>query len=129
MCGIAGFCRLDGKHVSGRGELADAIACLGHRGPDDDGLWVSDGVGLGHRRLSILDVSTGGHQPMESASGRFVMVFNGEVYNFRDIHHDLEVRGRRFHSSGDTEVILAAFEEWGVEAAVRQFIGMFAIAL
>ena len=129
MCGIAGFCRFDIGAEVHRNDLAEAVARLGHRGPDDSGLWFGDTVGLGHRRLSILDTSSGGHQPMTSAGGRYMMVFNGEIYNFADIKADLEATGARFRSSGDSEVILSAFEKWGVEASVRRFIGMFAIAL
>jgi asparagine synthase (glutamine-hydrolysing) len=101
---------------------------LHHRGPDDRGLWLDGGVGLGHSRLSILDLSPLGHQPMVSRDGRWVMVFNGEVYNFREIRRELEPLGHAFRGSGDSEVILEAFAEWG-PAAVRRFVGMFAIAL
>lgn len=110
-------------------DLARALDAIKYRGPDDRGVWTEEkGVGLGHVRLSILDLSPHGHQPMLSADGRLVMVFNGEVYNFADIRRDLEFKGHRFQGTGDSEVILAAFGEWGVEAANR-FIGMFAIAL
>jgi asparagine synthase (glutamine-hydrolysing) len=129
VCGIAGFCRFDSSAENHRQELADAISRLGHRGPDDDGMWIGENVGLGHRRLSILDVSSGGHQPMTSPGGRYHMVFNGEIYNFQDLKTHLQASGLRFRSSGDSEVILAAFETWGIEQAVRRFIGMFAIAL
>lgn len=129
MCGIAGFCRFDIGVDVHRTHLADAVARLGHRGPDDDGLWFGETVGLGHRRLSILDVSSGGHQPMSSAAGRYVMVFNGEIYNFNDLKKDLKSSGVLFRSTGDSEVVLSAFEAWGVEESVRRFIGMFAIAV
>ncbi|HXD18766.1 MAG TPA: asparagine synthase (glutamine-hydrolyzing) [Vicinamibacterales bacterium] len=128
MCGIAGF-RIGERHCDRRADLASAVHALRHRGPDDEGLWFGEGVGLGHRRLSILDLSTGSRQPMLSPDGRYVMVYNGEVYNFRDVRRRLEVKGRSFATTGDSEVVLAAVDEWGVEAAVRSFIGMFAIAI
>jgi len=112
------------------GHLEAATKSLLHRGPDDGDQWLSaDGrVGLGHRRLSIIDLSAFGRQPMTSSCGQWIMVFNGEVYNFKDIRGELEVLGHRFRGSGDSEVILAAFAQWGLDA-VDRFIGMFAIAL
>lgn len=110
--------------------MTNAIA---HRGPDDSGLWVDGGAGiaLGHRRLSILDLSSAGHQPMVSMSGRFVLVFNGEIYNHLDIRTDLESRGAvtgwRGHS--DTETLLAGVEVWGLETTLKRSVGMFALAL
>ncbi len=126
MCGIVGYWS-DNPNFGG--ELSRALSAIHHRGPDDEGMWYGNGVALGHRRLSILDLSAAGHQPMLSKDGRFVMVFNGEVYNYRAIRKELEILGYKFHGTGDSEVILAALAHWGVESAVRRFIGMFAIAL
>jgi asparagine synthase (glutamine-hydrolysing) len=109
--------------------LGEAVRRLNHRGPDDRGVWFNDaGVALGFARLSIVDLSPSGHQPMRSADGRFVIVFNGEIYNYGEIRANLEAAGRVFVSRSDTEVILHAYDEWG-SAAVEHFIGMFAIAI
>ncbi|MGH9433886.1 MAG: asparagine synthase (glutamine-hydrolyzing), partial [Terriglobia bacterium] len=132
MCGITGFVTAGGM---GTEELTARVrrmaCCLAHRGPDDSGEWVdaAAGVALGHRRLSIVDLSLEGHQPMHSACGRYVMVFNGEVYNFADLRQELEPKGHTFRGHSDTEVMLAAIREWGLEAALQHFIGMFALAL
>jgi len=131
MCGIVGI--WDQSNGYDRDELSrdlkTSVRTLSHRGPDDNGTWLNArGLGLGHTRLSILDLSSHGHQPMISTDGRFIIVYNGEVYNFADIREKLSTRGHTFRGSGDTEVILAAFQQWG-DAAVQQFIGMFAIAL
>lgn len=128
MCGIAGYWFKNHAPEAARQWLQDSVASLHHRGPDDRGSWFDNGVGLGHTRLSILDLSPLGHQPMASRNGRWMMVFNGEVYNFREIRKDLELLGHTFLGTGDSEVILEAFAEWGPEA-VRRFVGMFAIAL
>ena len=101
-----------------------------HRGPDDAGEWWSgDGcVGLAHRRLSIIDLSAAGHQPMQDASGALRVVFNGELYNFLDLRRELEAAGHVFCSQSDTEVLLAAYRQWDVEC-LTHFNGMFAFAL
>lgn len=132
MCGFAGvFANPDGLDGSAEEVAARMAGQLVHRGPDDEGAWMNRAgtVGLGFRRLSIIDLSPLGHQPMTSASERFSMVFNGEVYNHRQLRDELEGRGHRFRGHSDTEVILAAFEEWGVEATVPRLWGMFAIAV
>jgi asparagine synthase (glutamine-hydrolysing) len=130
MCGIAGYRVIKADVEPWAGDLPLAVRSLEYRGPDDEGLWLGPErrVGLGHRRLSILDLSPLGHQPMVSACGDWVMVFNGEVYNFKEIRALLEPLGHRFAGTGDSEVILAAFVQWGPDA-VRRFVGMFAIAL
>lgn len=134
MCGIGGV-------VSKTSSTADFLreVCirmtdtLQHRGPDDSGVWIDsrNGVALGHRRLSILDLSPEGRQPMISDCGRYVITFNGEVYNYRSIRKELENQGRApaFRGSSDTEVMLAAISAWGLMPAVKKFIGMFAFAL
>src|SRR2546422_85937 len=131
MCGIAGFWSPGGLDESARVALGQMTSVLRHRGPDDDGCWLDPRVGLafGHRRLAILDLSPGGHQPMVSGQGRYRIIYNGEIYNFLDLRAELEARGDRFHSQSDTEVMLAAIERHGVSAAVRQLAGMFAFAL
>lgn len=130
MCGITGYFTTAGAPALGAVDLRRAVVALRKRGPDDEGVWSgSPEVGLGQTRLSILDLSSHGHQPMLSSNGRLVMVFNGEVYNFADIRKELVQLGHHFHGSGDSEVILAAFQEWGVRSAVGRFVGMFAIAL
>jgi len=134
MCGLTGFWQPPGAPRAAMEIVARHMAeRLAHRGPDDSGEWADEkaGVVLGHRRLSIVDLSREGHQPMLSASGRFVITFNGEIYNFRDLRAALErdstAPAWRGHS--DTEVMLAAFERWGVEGALQRFVGMFAFAL
>ncbi len=135
MCGIAGL--FDYGHHLDAAELpsvAKRMADTLHlRGPDDAGAWSDPDVGLAlsHRRLSILDLSPEGHQPMVSASGRYVVTFNGEVYNFTALRQELESQGvaPAFRGHSDTEVLLASVEAWGLEAAVRRFVGMFAFAL
>jgi asparagine synthase (glutamine-hydrolysing) len=104
---------------------------LTHRGPDDGGVWVDadNGVALGHRRLSIVDLSAEGHQPMRSADGRFVLVYNGEIYNFSEIRDILESAGHRFRGHSDTEVLLAGFCQWGIDETLKKTVGMFALAL
>ncbi|MES2281934.1 MAG: asparagine synthase (glutamine-hydrolyzing) [Pseudomonadota bacterium] len=127
MCGIAGIIHLDGASVAPPilQKMTDAIA---HRGPDGEGHWIEGNVGLGHRRLAILDLSPAGHQPMVSADHRYMLSYNGEVYNFRELRAELEAKGYWFRSKTDSEVVLNALAEWGVKALDR-FNGMFALAL
>lgn len=131
MCGFAGLLTHRGGEA-GSLERAARRMCdpIAHRGPDDQGSWEATeaGVAFGFRRLSIVDLSELGHQPMSSGTGRFTVVFNGEVYNHADLRRELENEGETFRGHSDTEVIVAAFERWGIEAAVARFIGMFAIA-
>ena len=133
MCGIAGF--LDHGRQTAQHELQEwagqMAATLRHRGPDGGAVWVDRDacLALGHRRLSVIDLSPAGHQPMVSANGRLVIAYNGEVYNFRELRAELEGLGHRFRGTCDTEVVLEACVRWGVEAAVPRLVGMFAFAL
>jgi asparagine synthase (glutamine-hydrolysing) len=132
MCGIAGLMVSRSTDARSLHEVVEAMSDrLVHRGPDDAGIWADPdaGVAFGFRRLSIIDLSDAGHQPMRSASGRFTIVFNGEVYNYVEIREELRRGQVHFRGHSDTEVILAAFERWGVKEAVHRFVGMFAIAV
>jgi asparagine synthase (glutamine-hydrolysing) len=133
MCGIAGFVDSSCSHSAGElAAIAEQMAgTLTHRGPDDGGVWVAadSGVALGHRRLSIVDLSSEGHQPMRSTDGRFVLVYNGEIYNFGEIRELLESAGHRFRGHSDTEVLLAGFCQWGIDQTLKKTVGMFALAL
>ena len=130
MCGIAGLISNDpGARI---GAMLSAIE---HRGRDDEGVWVSPAIEqsdqqvcFGHRRLSIIDTSSAGHEPMFSHDGRFVLTFNGEIYNYRELRAELESRGHAFRTQTDVEVLLASWQEWG-EASLRRLNGMFAFAL
>src|ERR1700693_1909469 len=130
MCGISGFLQ-----PTGGPNLESSILAitkpLFHRGPDDSGHWIDSrvGIGLGHCRLSILDLSPLGHQPMHSACGRYVTVFNGEIYNFKTLRKELGEAGRSLRSRSDTEVLLTAVSQWGLFEAIKRLVGMFAFAL
>ena len=133
MCGITGF--LDTSRSKSSEQLTliarRMATSLSHRGPDADGVWVDQntGVAFGHRRLSIIDLSPMGAQPMHSASGRYVITFNGEIYNFKALRAELEQLGETFRGHSDTEIMLTAIARWGVEASLKKFNGMFAFAL
>ena len=130
MCGIAGFYNPAGFHSGWAEQCAGAMATvIAHRGPDDSGEWIDGeaGIALSHCRLSILDLSPAGHQPMVSASGRYVLIFNGEIYNHMELRAELVNQLWRGHS--DTETLLAAIERWGLEPSLRKSVGMFALGL
>ena len=133
MCGLVGFVdrSLQTEADSLRRTVQRMADTLVHRGPDDGGVWVDAeaGVALGHRRLSIIDLSPTGHQPMTSRDGRYVIAYNGEVYNFPDLRRELEADGVGFRGTSDTEVIIEACAHWGAEAAIKRLNGMFAFAL
>lgn len=133
MCGVAGiFDRTGSTPVDLLGQRADAMQrALAHRGPDDHGVWSDPvaGVALAHRRLAIIDLAPSGHQPMVSADGRFVIAYNGEIYNFQAIAAELKAAGRAIVGGSDTAVLLEACAFWGVERALAKCIGMFAFAL
>lgn len=127
MCGIAGIFNLNGEPVSSviLRKMTDAIA---HRGPDGEGFYVDSFIGLGHRRLAIIDLSPAGHQPMITPDGQYVLIYNGEIYNFQELRAELEAHGYHFRSRTDSEVLLYAYAEWG-ERALDRFNGMFAFAI
>ena len=136
MCGIVGF--FDPARHRNQEELLaltqGMLRPLNHRGPDDNGVWVDAeaGIALGHKRLSIIDLSIAGHQPMVSTTGRYILTYNGEIYNFSEIRQKLELEkgtASVFRGHSDTEVMLVAFEQWGIQSALRSFNGMFAFAL
>ncbi|HEY3198784.1 MAG TPA: asparagine synthase (glutamine-hydrolyzing) [Nitrospirales bacterium] len=131
MCGIAGALQLGVNEEEWQSHLTSMSRVLVHRGPDEGGMWfdVPTGIGFAHRRLSIIDLSPAGNQPMQSACGRYVVTYNGEIYNFRLLRLELEGLGQKFRGHSDTEVLLAAVSQWGLEKAVDRFNGMFAFAL
>src|SRR3984957_19287603 len=133
MCGIAGLLDPNASTSADRlGALASTMASsLEHRGPDAGGLWTDAdaGVALGHCRLAVIDLGPGGAQPMVSSGGRWVITYNGEIYNHPDLRHRLELAGTRFHGTSDTEVLVAAVERWGIDRAFDACEGMFAAAL
>jgi asparagine synthase (glutamine-hydrolysing) len=133
MCGITGFfepvCQRSPEEMEF--VVQKMSHALDHRGPDSSGVWIDpeSGIGLGHRRLAILDLSPLGHQPMHSVDGRYTIVFNGEIYNFLELRQELEKLGYNFRGHSDTEIMLASFSQWGVIGSVERFNGMFAFAL
>src|SRR3954463_2186639 len=126
MCGIVGLLSCNDKPIYEE-ELRRMCASIVHRGPDDEGVYVGDGVGLAMRRLSIIDLSTG-HQPVRNEDGSVWVVFNGEIYNFKDLKRDLERSGHSFYTSTDTEVIVHLYEEHGPNC-VEKMRGMFTFAV
>ena len=133
MCGLTGFWDFSARFSNEQlnnivTNMANSII---YRGPDDGGAWTleKEGLAMGHRRLSILDLTLAGKQPMHSHTGRFIVVYNGEVYNAPVLQAELIKLGHTFNGHSDTEVIVQAFEEWGIEASCKKFIGMFAIAV
>ena len=130
MCGITGFwSRTPLAPDVARARLEAMRDAIRHRGPDDAGTWINGNIAFGHRRLSIVDLSPLGHQPMASPDGRFTICYNGEVFNFQSLRDELASRGHPFRGGSDTEVMLAAFAEWGVVAALQRFVGMFAFSV
>ncbi len=133
MCGIFGFWDLRAETPQGTlARITKAMSdSLAHRGPDGDGVWTdpSAGIALGHRRLAIIDLSETGRQPMASASGRYHLTYNGEIYNFRELRAELEAQGAVFRGTSDSEVLLAAVDQWGLQATIDRLVGMFAFAL
>jgi asparagine synthase (glutamine-hydrolysing) len=128
MCGIAGIFHPDVPKPVDPARVAAMTEVLAHRGPDGSGIWTAPGIGLGHRRLSIIDLSDAASQPMLTSDRRIAISYNGEIYNFREIRAELEARGHAFVTESDTEVILAAWRQWGPHALAR-LNGMFAFAL
>ena len=132
MCGVTGFLQSGCiTEEEMRARVARMAHTLLHRGPDGDGVWIDAGAGLalGFRRLAILDLSPTGQQPMISSDGRYVVVYNGEIYNFPELRAELEKKGVAFRGTSDTEVLLESAACWGFEAALPRLWGMFAIAL
>lgn len=132
MCGITGFWDPTGVNENdARGIVVRMAGAIRHRGPDDGGDWIDPpaGIALGARRLAILDLTPLGHQPMQSTDGRYVIAFNGEIYNFHELQAELEAGGARFQGRSDTEVLLAAIAAWGVRKTLERSNGMFALAV
>lgn len=127
MCGLVGIFNFNKQPVA-HSQIKAMTDVIAHRGRDGEGQYIDEFVGLGHRRLAIIDLSPAGHQPMQTVDGRFTITYNGEVYNFKELRVQLEALGYRFHSNTDTEVVLNAFAEWG-QKCVEKFNGMFAFAV
>ena len=127
MCGIAGIMNVHAAPVSPR-VLRAMTDIVRHRGPDGEGQWLRDGIGLGHRRLAIVDLTPAGAQPMHSSDGALVITFNGEIYNWRELRRELGKRGISFRSQSDTEVLLEAYRVWGPKC-LDKLNGMFAFAI
>ena len=128
MCGIVGIVRFDGRPVR-REEIRAMTDSVAHRGPDDEGVLAEGGLGIGMRRLSIVDLSPSGHQPMFNETEDAAVVFNGELYTHRDLRSRLVVEGHRFRGTSDTEVLLHGYEQFGIAGLLARLEGMFAFAL
>src|SRR3989344_6989170 len=126
MCGLTGIYNLNNKNLS-QNTLLRMTRALIHRGPDSEGFYLDNNIGLGHRRLAILDTSSQGAQPMTSHNGRWVIVFNGCIYNFKELKRSLQKRGHTFISTCDTEVLVEGLDEYGTDF-FKRFNGMFAVA-
>ena len=134
MCGIAGFIANSQNTLELKSIAKKMVDMIGHRGPDDTGIWVDETsqVAFGHKRLSILDLSMAGHQPMHSKCCRYSLIFNGEIYNHNDIRNKLQEvneQSLEWNGQSDTETLLAAFASWGIEKTLNECIGMFAIGI
>ena len=131
MCGFVGFILSGNKGQDMTNVISDMTQSIEHRGPDGKGVWTDKnlGIALGHRRLSIIDTSVLAAQPMESHSKRYVITYNGEIYNFKELRKKLIKCGVLFKSQSDTEVLLSAIENWGIEESLKSAVGMFAFAL
>ena len=127
MCGLFGALSFNGESIDS-GVAERMSARVARRGPDDRGEYYDGPVMLGHRRLAIIDLSPAGHQPMQEATGRYVIVFNGTIYNYPELREQLKAEGYRFNSHSDTEVILNAYAQWGEDCVARMH-GMFAFAI
>ncbi|MFM7309585.1 MAG: asparagine synthetase B family protein, partial [Flavobacteriales bacterium] len=127
MCGISGIYRWDGKPADER-EISAMLTKIKHRGPNDQGCWMQGAIGLGFVRLSIIDLSEAGHQPMVSEDGRYVLTFNGEVFNYIEIRDELKLAGVRFKTETDTEVLLHAYILWG-KSCLHRFNGMWSFCI
>src|SRR5215813_3115598 len=127
MCGICGQFNFASGAPVGRVDVEAMTRTIAHRGPDDDGYFISGALGLGFRRLSIIDLA-GGHQPMSDSEQTVWVIFNGEIYNFRELRHELESRGHRFRTSSDTEAIVHGYKEWGT-GVFNRLNGMFGVAI
>ena len=127
MCGIAGIVRFDGRNVT-EAQVQSMLQTIKHRGPDDEGVFVEKNVGLGHVRLSILDLSSAGKQPMTDETGRYTIIQNGESYNYIELREELQAMGYTFKTQTDTEVVLNGYIAWG-ESVLDRLNGMFALAI
>ena len=129
MCGIFGFYESEQHTTPAAEEVKRVLELLRHRGPDSSGTYAAPGIALAHTRLSMLDPRSCSDQPFWDEAGRYALVYNGEVYNYRELRRRLEAQGVRFRTSGDTEVVLEAIKAYGMHEAARRFDGMFALAV